>query len=98
MKESKIQSKIIAHLEQSGAYVVKTIVSNRNGVPDLLGCYKGLFIGIEVKSDIGKASKLQEWNAERIKKAGGISIVAKTVEEVKELLEVIDLIDLRGKQ
>ena len=47
--EKVIQSKIKSYLETRGAYVVKVIQASKSGVPDLLVCYKRLFIGIEVK-------------------------------------------------
>lgn len=89
MAENKIQAKIIKYLKAKGAYVVKTMTTNRNGVPDILCCYKGRFIGIEVK-DVGKisnASALQLHNMEEIIKAGGLSIVADSVKTVEILFD-----------
>ena len=34
--ESKIQARIIKRLEAQGYYVVKLILTNKNGIPDLL--------------------------------------------------------------
>ena len=89
MTESLIQSKIIKHLESIGAYVIKTISTNKAGVPDLLVCYKGLFIGIEVKrpETKNKVSKLQGHHLAKIEQAEGLSMVAWNVEMVKEFIE-----------
>lgn len=72
-----------------GAYVVKTIVTAEDGTPDILGCFKSVFFGVEMKR-IGKktaesfgASPLQNEKLSDIVKAGGIAIVAETLEEVK---------------
>lgn len=46
------------------------------GIPDRLLCIKGKFIGIEFKTTEGKASPLQLYNLSKIKKAGGIGILA----------------------
>lgn len=45
------------------------------GVPDILACVNGHFVGIEVKAPNGKPSKLQLYNIEEIKKSGGIAMV-----------------------
>lgn len=49
MKEQDIQRKIIKYLESVGAYVVKVVASNKSGTPDILACYRGIFLAIEVK-------------------------------------------------
>ena len=85
-----MQSKIIKYLQANGAYVIKTIVTNRAGVPDIIACYKGVFIGIEKKEKNEKVSKLQEVNLEKIKQSGGYAIVAKDLEGVERLLKEID--------
>lgn len=87
MSEQKLQAKIIKWLEANGYYVVKTIVSNKKGVPDILACAPGgRFVGIEVKYGSNKASKLQEYNLKRIKQNGGIAILAYHLETVIEAL------------
>lgn len=88
MTEQKTQTKIIKYLESIGAYVVKNISTSRNGVPDIIACYKGQFIAIEVKAKNGKSSKLQKYNIEKIKQAGGVAFVARSVEDVKERIEI----------
>ena len=92
--EQKIQSEIKSYLETMGAYVVKVVQATKAGVPDLLVCYKGLFIGIEVKKPSTKnnVSKLQVHNLNLIKAAEGTAIVAWDVDMIKDLLE-----DLYGK-
>lgn len=83
MKEQAIQAKIIKYLEKQGCYVVKTMVTSRAGVPDLLVCSPtGRFIGIEVKKPGGRLSKLQEVNLRKIQDRRGIAIVADSLEEV----------------
>ena len=44
------------------------------GIPDLIGCYKGHYIAIELKVG-SKVSKIQEWTIEKIARAGGVSFV-----------------------
>lgn len=88
MAESAVQAKIIRHLKDKGAYVIKTIVTNRAGVPDIIACYKGRFIAIECK-DKGKKKNVTELQLVHINKiidAGGKAIVVDCVEDVEELL------------
>jgi Holliday junction resolvase len=89
--ESNVQSKIMEYLKSEGAYVVKVHQASRNGVPDIFACWKGLFIGIEVKDNKEslKPEPLQEWNLKQIRKSGGIAFSAKSVKEVKETFSQI---------
>lgn len=92
MREAQIQSIILQNLRNRGAYVVKVIVATKTGIPDIVCCYKGKFIGIEVKRPeaIKTVTELQKYNLEEIKKAGGISIVATSALDVIRVLEEID--------
>jgi Holliday junction resolvase len=59
------------------------------GLPDIIGCHKGRFIGIEVKLP-GKEDTLtpiQKKVIEMISKAGGISFMATSVEQVRKILK-----------
>lgn len=87
MKESQIQNKIIKYLNGIGAYSIKTIVTNRNGSPDLICCFKGRYVALEVKAEKGTVSQLQEHNIKLIKKSGGVAAVVRSVEDVKKILE-----------
>ncbi len=93
MKEQDIQRKIIKYLESVGAYVVKVVASNKSGTPDILACYRGIFLAIEVKRPETKTnvSELQEYNIKKIKEAGGIAIVSWDLDAVKATIENINL-------
>lgn len=60
----------------------------KTGIPDILGCHKGIFIGIEVKTPKTKnnVSELQKKCIRDINQAGGISFVAWDVEDVRNIL------------
>lgn len=87
--ESKIQKKIITYLEQEGCYIVKVISATKSGVPDIIGCYEGIFFGIEVKTTTtkGNVSKLQEYNLDKIVSSGGHSLVAWELEQVEDFIK-----------
>lgn len=87
MSEQKVQAKILKWLKDEGHYVFKTIVCNRSGIPDIVGCtHWGRFFAIEVKYGANKPTKLQEWNVLEIRKRGGIAIVAYDLDSVKTAL------------
>lgn len=66
------------------------------GVPDIICCCNGYFVGIEVKAENGHATKLQKRNIELIKKAGGIGIILypKHFEWFKELMTALSRDDM----
>lgn len=86
MSEKEIQNKIIQYLNKIGAYTIKTISTNRNGCPDVICCLNGKFIALEVKTNNGVVSKLQEYHQEQIKKSGGIAAVVRSVDEVRNII------------
>ena len=81
--EREIQKAILNYLvKDCGAYAIKTMVTNSNGVPDILCSLNGKFIGIEVKTHDGVVSKIQQHHIKRIKEAGGVAFVARSVDDV----------------
>lgn len=49
----------------------------RSGVPDIIACHKGRFLGIECKAGYNKPTLLQEREIAEIHKAGGSAIVVR---------------------
>lgn len=48
---------------------------SKAGIPDIICCIDGRFIAVEVKSEDGKPSLLQERNVELITECGGIAYI-----------------------
>ena len=90
MLESGIQNKIIKHLRSRGAIVNKTISMSKSGWPDIVGCYKGRFIGIEVKRPGKKPTPLQEFKLAELAAAGAYVGAATSVAEARALLDSLD--------
>lgn len=92
MKESLVQAKIIKHLQNRHAYVVKVITASKAGVADLLVCYKGLFIAIEVKAPgkLGTQSELQKANATMVRASGGASLLVDNLQDVVAFFDSLD--------
>jgi hypothetical protein len=49
----------------------------RSGIPDIIGCYQGLFIAIECKAGKGQLTALQARELEWINDAEGFTFVAR---------------------
>lgn len=60
------------------------------GIPDLLVCYRGRFVGIEVKLPGEQPSPIQTVVIREINAAGGYATVCETVEQAAHLLSTID--------
>lgn len=88
MKESTLQKNIAAMLRQQGAYVFNVHGSpfQQVGTPDLLVCYQGRFIGLEVKLPGEKPSPMQKVELRKIEHAGGRVLVAHSLAEVEGCL------------
>lgn len=68
--ESKIQARIIKRLESEGYYVVKLILTNKNGIPDLLVLKDGKAFFVEVKRPGEKPRPLQEYRMKELTALG----------------------------
>ena len=92
MGESAIQAKIRSLLESWGATVYKQQASlyTTNGAPDLVACYRGRFLAIEVKQPGEEPRKIQLHRQKQIRKSGGICEVCDSVEQVERILRAID--------
>lgn len=75
--ESKVKAKVKELLTRYGVWFFMPVTGGygRAGVPDIIGVYKGRFLGIEVKAKGGKTTRLQEINLRDIAAQGGVSLV-----------------------
>ena len=83
MKESRLQRQIIDYLDSIGAYTLNVYGSGMTGkgTPDILACYKGLFIAIETKVGNNRLEPAQKIIRKRIIEAGGIHVVPYSLEQ-----------------
>ncbi|MEO0132874.1 MAG: VRR-NUC domain-containing protein [candidate division WOR-3 bacterium] len=70
MKEREIQKRLIRNLEREGWVVIKIILANKRGVPDIIAFRNGEIKFIEVKTGNNKLTPLQEIWCELIIKNG----------------------------
>ena len=62
-----------------------------SGIPDIICCYKGRFLGLEVKLPRGKLTALQKRALDKINAAGGIARRVESVDNVKAVIAQADL-------
>ena len=92
--ETKIQKAIQGYIQSLGGYEFKVHgdIFMRSGIPDIICCLKGRFVGIEAKDIGNEPSELQLAHGRKIEKAGGIFIVAYNVGDVERRLKEEKLI------
>jgi Holliday junction resolvase len=75
--EGKVKKKVVAYLKEIGAYYFFPATGGygKSGVPDIVGCHKGKFFGIECKAGTNKPTELQKMQLKLIADAGGIAMV-----------------------
>jgi hypothetical protein len=91
--ERKVKARVVRVLKTLNIYhfTPQTGGYGRSGVPDLICCYNGRFVGIECKAGKNKPTALQEEEMRRIRAAGGLTYVINE-ENVEHLEE--DLLQL----
>ena len=67
----------------------------RSGVPDIVGCYRGRFFGIECKAGRNTPTPLQQINLDDIEKQKGIALVVneKNMHSVQDIFNPTDVND-----
>lgn len=75
--EAKVKKKVKQILDDLGCYHFspQTGGYGKSGVPDIIACYKGLFIAIECKAGKNTLTALQKYNMDLITQANGLAIV-----------------------
>ena len=86
--EKKVKNKVVGILKQHGAYYFfpATYGYGRSGIPDIVACYQGHFIGIECKAGSNTTTALQDRELALIEKAGGKALIIN--EDNTDLIEV----------
>ena len=90
MNESDITKSILKYLktlprcffwkEHGGIY-------GTSGIPDIIVCIDGRFIALEVKTQKGKTTHLQNAAIRKIRSSGGFAFVVRSVEEAKNAID-----------
>ena len=89
--EATFERKAIAYLQTRGFFIkIPRTRFTRAGVSDLIGVFNGRFIAIELKrpgrSNYG-VTALQEAFMRKVRDAGGIAGVARSIEDLEAILK-----------
>lgn len=97
--ETRIQRGIQKMAKERGAFGFKVHGSElmMAGLPDLIYCYKGLFVAFEVKTPTGKVSLIQRQRMRQIIGAQGIVTVPRNVADASTVFDMIDDIIARDQ-
>lgn len=87
-RESLFADKVDRDLDDMGAWYFNVQTLSLRGIPDRIGCYKGCFFALELKTKKGVASKLQKYVLGKIRESGGFAekVRPQDWEEVKARL------------
>ena len=89
-RETQIVRRIIRWLHAEGHFAIKIHGSamQRAGLPDIIACVKGRYVGIEVKRPGNGPTPLQKLRLQNIRDAGGIAGVAACLEDAVALVNL----------
>jgi len=89
--EAKVKKRVVTQLKSRGIYYFYPVTGGfgRSGVPDIVGCYEGVFFAIECKAGKNKPTALQEANMAQIRQNGGATWVVNE-ENADDVLDVLD--------
>ena len=75
--EAKVKKKVVDVLKKNSAYYFFPATGGygRSGVPDIVCCYRGVFVAIECKAGTNKPTPLQQAEMGKIKQAQGFVLV-----------------------
>lgn len=92
--EGKVKKKVKEYLQSIGAWYYMPVSNGmgRVGCPDILVCYKGLFMAFETKAPgkIKNVTPNQQREIDEIQRANGLAHVVDDVEQVKSLLDTLE--------
>jgi Holliday junction resolvase len=89
--EKKVKDAVTKILKEYNAYYFYPATGGfgRSGVPDIVACFNGYFIGIECKAGNNTTTALQDRELAKIEFSGGIPMVVNET-NIKDVREVLD--------
>lgn len=93
--EAKVKARVVKQLKDIGAYYFSPVTGGygRSGVPDIVACVGGRFVGIECKAGKGVTTALQEKNLAEIRLNGGTALIINedNVDSLTTILKIMGL-------
>lgn len=91
-EESKLEKQVEKFMKSKKIWQLARFQaqSNQNGLPDRLYLYRGVLLGLELKTDKGSPTDLQLKKLQAINDNGGIGIIVTRVKTIDTLLSLLD--------
>lgn len=90
MKESTIEARLVREVKKRGGLCYKFTSPGNPGVPDRIVILPGgMTIYVELKTEIGRLAKIQQWQIEELRKRGAEVRVLKGMDQVLAFLEEV---------
>lgn len=90
MREATIEARLVREVRKLGGLCYKFTSPGNPGVPDRIVILPGgRTIYVELKTEIGRLSKLQKWQREEMQKRGADVRVLKGLDQVTAFLEEV---------
>ena len=88
--EKKVKNKCVTLIKAYGVYYFFPSMNGfgRSGVPDIICCANGVFLGVECKAGKNEPTELQLLEMKKIRDAGGKTLVVNE-ENISELEEIL---------
>lgn len=76
---------------RAGSGALKTengnyVKTGRPGVPDIVVCFDGKWIGLEIKTDTGRQSQSQKQAEKKILDSGGQYYIIRSISDVRKII------------
>lgn len=92
--EAKVKKRVVDVIKKNSAYYFFPATGGygRSGVPDIVCCYRGVFVAIECKAGNNKPTPLQEAEMQKIREAKGFVLVVNenNIPDVQDVFTTID--------
>ncbi len=90
MREATIEARLVREVRKLGGLCYKFTSPGNPGVPDRIVILPdGRTIFVELKTEIGRLAKIQQWQLEEMRKRGADVRVLKGLDQVMEFLEEV---------
>ena len=90
MREATIEARLVREVRKLGGLCYKFTSPGNPGVPDRIVILPdGRTIYVELKTEIGRLAKVQQWQLEEMRKRGADVRVLKGLDQVLEFLEEV---------
>jgi len=73
--ETRFKIKVLKDLSSMDVFAIKIQQVSTHGDPDIILCVKGNYVALELKTLTGRASALQIYKLDQIKRNGGYSFI-----------------------